>query len=590
MHETPGALKYFLLLLLLSHCAAAAPGEKPREILRPFGYADVDVTGGPMAEQSRGARGYFLALDEDSLLQGFRLRAGLPAPGKPMGGWYDPDGFAAAHPFGQYVSALARMYANTGDARYKRKVDRLVRGFRAAMGSDGYFYASAKVAKEWPCYVYDKNATGMRDAYALAGSTEALVVLSRMTDWAEKNMPRRSDEWYTLSEGLYKSYELTHERRYLKMAAEFDNSAGFYDLFAAGVDAFTPKLHAYSHVNSLVSAGQAYESTGDRKYLRAIENAWKFLTGSQMYASGGWGADERFVTAGTGGLAASLKTSERTFETPCGAYANVNLDRQLLRFTGDSQYGDNMERVLLNGMLAALPPQPDGRSFYYSEYQPGAKKRYFPYAWPCCSGTYAEITADYPLDLYFHDAEGVYVNLFAPSRLRWSFAGREIELEQRTSFPLSNATTLIVRSTEPARFMLGVRVPSWAASEPAVSVNGKPYPVDAARGAFLRLRRLWKDGDVVDVSFPMSLRFEPIDAQNPDRAALMYGPLMLVAVADKDVALDGDPGRPERWIKPDGSGPFRFRADGGTLFRPFYLIRDERYTTYVKLAEAAPRP
>jgi len=580
-------MRALALLLLL---ASAASAEKPQEVLSPFSYADVDVTGGPMAEQARGARGYFLALNEDSLLQGFRLRAGLPAPGKPMGGWYDPDGFAAAHPFGQYVSALARMYANTADARYKDKVDRLVRGFHAAMGQDGYFYASAKVAREWPCYVYDKNATGMRDAYALAGSTEALVVLSRMTDWAEKNLPRRSDEWYTLSEGLYKNYALTREPRYLKMAAEYDNSAGFYDLFAAGVDAFTPQLHAYSHVNSLVSAGEAYESTGDRKYLRAIENAWKFLTGAQMYASGGWGPDEHFVTAGTGGLAKSLQTSERGFETPCGAYANVNLDRQLLRFTGRSEYGDNMERVLLNGMLAALPPQPDGRSFYYSEYQAGARKRYFPYAWPCCSGTYAEITADYPLDLYFHDADGLYVNLFAPSRVRWSFAGRRLELEQRTSFPLSDATTLIVRSTEPARFTLAVRVPAWAASAPAVAINGKSLAVDAAPGAFLRLRRRWTDGDVVDVSFPMGLRFEPIDAQNRDRAALMYGPLLLAALADKDVELAGDPAAPARWIKPDASGPFRFRADGGTAFRPLYLLRDERYTAYVHLARAAARP
>jgi DUF1680 family protein len=578
-----------VLLLLLARPAAAAAPDKPEEVLRPFAYADVDVTGGPMAEQARGARGYFLALDEDSLLQGFRLRAGLPAPGKPMGGWYDPDGFAAAHPFGQYVSALARMYANTGDARYKEKVDRLVRGFHAAMGPDGFFYASAKVAKEWPCYVYDKNATGMRDAYALAGSTEALAVLSRMTDWAEKNLPRRSDEWYTLSEGLYKSYDLTHEARYLKMAAEFDNSAGFYDLFAAGVDAFTPALHAYSHVNSLLSAGQAYASTGDRKYLRAIVNAWNFLTRTQMYASGGWGADEHFVTAGSGQLAASLKTSERGFETPCGAYANVNLDRQLLRFTGESKYGDNMERVLLNGMLAALPPRPDGRSFYYSEYQAGARKRYFQYAWPCCSGTYAQITADYPLDLYFRDAEGVYVNLFAPSRLRWNFEGRAITLEQRTAYPLSNATTLIVRSTEPARFALSVRVPAWTAAAPVVSVNGAPLRIDAAPGAFLRIRRRWSDGDVVEVSFPMTLRFDPIDARTPDRAALMYGPLMLVALADKDVALAGDPAHPESWIKPAGSGPFRFRADGGATFRPFYLIRDERYTTYCRLSRPAPR-
>jgi DUF1680 family protein len=97
---------------------------------------------------------------------------------------------------------------------------------------------------------------------------------------------------------------------------------------------------------------------------------------------------------GQGKLAASLDSTGAHFETPCGAYANVNLDRYLLRFTGDPKYGDNMERVLYNGMLATLPMQPDGKTFYYSDYRPGTKKAYFRDVWPCCSGTYAQITAD----------------------------------------------------------------------------------------------------------------------------------------------------------------------------------------------------
>ena len=162
--------------------------------LQPFRYQDVILTGGPMGTQAKGARSFYLSLSEDNLLNGFRKRAGLPAPGKPMGGWYDPDGFAGAHPFGQYVSALARMYANTGDARYKEKVARLVHGFHLTLAPDGYFYSSEKVFKEWPNYLYDKNCIGMRDAYTLTGNAEALAVLQKMTDWAVKNLPRRRDE------------------------------------------------------------------------------------------------------------------------------------------------------------------------------------------------------------------------------------------------------------------------------------------------------------------------------------------------------------------------------------------------------------
>lgn len=555
----------------------------PRVELEPFQYKDVAVTGGPMATQAKGARSYYLDLNEDSLLQGFRLRAGLPAPGKPMGGWYDPDGFAAAHPFGQYISALARIYANTGDERYKAKTARLVHGFHVAMAPDGFFFASQKVAREWPCYIYDKMCIAMRDAYTLTGNSEALVVLKRMTDWAYSRLPRRSDEWYTLPENLYKCYELTKDRRYLTMAAQYDYSKEYYDVFARGDNAFTPERHAYSHVNSLSSSAKAYEFGGDDKYLRATESAWDYLTTTQMYASGGWGPDEHFVTAGKGKLAESLTTSKKSFETPCGTYANVNLDRYLLRFTGDPKYGDNMERVLLNGMLAALPPERDGKSFYYSDYQPGAKKEFFGDVWPCCNGTYAEVTADYPLDIYFKAPSRLYVNLFADSTVRWKVGIQTVMLTQRTEYPEADTTEFAVRLRHASAFTLDLRRPQWCAASPQVEVNGRRFTSPLLPSGHVVVHRTWRSGDKVTVRFPRSLRFEPIDSQSPDRCALMFGPLLLVALANKDVELHGDRAKPDAWIRRDPGTRCDFVTDDKVRFRPLYLVNGESYTTYCHL-------
>ena len=551
--------------------------------LTPFQYNEVTLTGGPMAAQARGARNFYLDLNEDSLLQGFRLRAGLPAPGKPMGGWYDPDNFAAAHPFGQYISALARIYANSGDKRFKEKSSRLVHGFHLAMAPDGFFFASKKVAREWPCYIYDKMCIAMRDAYTLTGNSEALVVLKKMTDWAYTRLPRRSDEWYTLPENLYNCYELTGDKRYLNMAAEYDYSKDYYNVFARGDNAFTPTRHAYSHVNSLSSSAKAYEFGGDPKYLRATETAWNYLTTTQMYASGGWGSDEHFVEAGKGKLAESLTTSKKNFETPCGAYANVNLDRYLLRFTGDSKYGDNLERVLLNGMLAALPPEHDGKSFYYSSYQPGTKKEFFPDVWPCCNGTYAEVTADYPLDIYFRAPNCLYVNLFADSTVRWNLGSQTILLKQKTDYPTTSTTEFSLRMSHPARFPLDLRKPEWCAAQPQVVINGKPLNSPSVTNGHLVVNRTWRNHDQVRVTFPRGLRFEPIDGQTPNRCALMYGPVLLVALSDKDVELSGNRAKPESWIRRDPGTPSDFVVSNGVRFRPLYLVDAESYTTYCHL-------
>jgi len=567
---------------VVAQTAVADKTHKASGMLQPFGYPDVVLTAGPMGMQAEGARDFYLSLSEDNLLNGFRKRAGLPAPGKPMGGWYDPDGFAGAHPFGQYVSALARMYANTGDGRYKEKVARLVHGFHETLAPDGFFYSSEKVFKEWPNYLYDKNCIGMRDAYTLTGNKEALVVLKKMTDWAVKNLPRRRDEWYTLPENLYNCYALTKDSRYLQMAQEYDYSKEYYDPFANGINAFTPQRHAYSHVNTLASAAKAYEVTGDEKYFKAIENAWTFLTTTQMYTSGGWGADERFVTPGQGKLAASLDSTGAHFETPCGAYANVNLDRYLLRFTGDPKYGDNMERVLYNGMLATLPMQTDGKTFYYSDYRPGTKKAYFRDVWPCCSGTYAQITADYPLDIYFHDDRGLYVNLFTPSRVHWRQGKQVIAVQQTTTYPETDTTTLTVHATKPTRFTLRVRVPGWTAKPAVAKVNNRLIPITATPGTFLTVEQVWREGDTLQVTLPMALRYEPIAPETPDKQALLYGPLLLVALADKPVSMEGERAVIDVVKQPDALPTFRTH-DGAITFLPLYKVKDERYTTYLSV-------
>lgn len=572
------------------------PVHRQAGIVQAFSYRDVTLTGGPLEEQARVARDFYLALSDDSLLKGFRQRAGLPAPGKPMGGWYAPQGFAGGHSFGQYVSALARIYANTGDPRFKEKVARLVHGFHETIAPDGFFYSSLKVSTNWPCYVYDKNCIGMRDAYTLTGDREALVVLKRMTDWAYRHLPRRSDEWYTLPENLYNCYALTKDKRYLEMAREYDYSTDYYNVFASGHNAFTPQRHAYSHVNSLCSAARIYEATGDEKYFKAIFNAWEFLTRTQMYASGGWGPNERFVLAGEGKLAASLYQTkwhfhtasgnyDNDFETPCGSYANVNFDRYLLHFTGEAKYGDNMERVIFNGILAALPMQSGGRTFYYSDYHPGAQKQYFPWAWPCCSGTYAQVTADYPIDIYFHSRDTLYVNLFTPSQVRWRRAGETITVEQTTTFPASPTIAFTVHTKRPTQFDLAVRVPGWAAGPPIVLVNQRPLDITTTSDSFLRIPRVWHDGDIVTVTFSMALHFEPIDPQTPNLAALMYGPLMLVALADGEVNLHGDPAKPHEWIHARENRPLTFQTrNGKIIFRPFYQIQHEHYTTYCHIA------
>src|SRR6516225_8952067 len=118
-----------------SRLGLAATGSERRK-LREFAYGDVKLAEGPIGDMYRRIRAHYLTLDEDRLLKVYRQRAGMPAPGRDMGGWYDMDGFVPGHLIGQFISGLSRIHANTGDPEAAAKVRRLVRGYGATLEKD----------------------------------------------------------------------------------------------------------------------------------------------------------------------------------------------------------------------------------------------------------------------------------------------------------------------------------------------------------------------------------------------------------------------------------------------------------------------
>src|SRR5205807_2412925 len=121
--------------------------------------------------------------------------------------------------------------------------------------------------------------------------------------------------------------------------------------------------------------------------------------------------------------------------------------------------------------------------FYYSDYHALARKGYYKQKWPCCAGTLVQSVADYPLNLYFWDETGVYVNLYAASEVRW----KSVRITQRTKYPEDDTVELHVDT--PAEFSLRLRIPGWLTRPAQIRINGKPAAVEAAPGTFATLRR-----------------------------------------------------------------------------------------------------
>jgi hypothetical protein len=390
------------------------------------------------------------------------------------------------------------------------------------------------------------------------------------------------DETYTLPENLFLAYQRSGDPFYRDMAKKYLEDDTYFNPLSEGNNVL-PFEHAYSHVNAFSSAMQAYITLGSEKHLRAAKNGFEMLQTTQSFVTGGWGPDESFGEPGRGQLGDSLSSSHASFETPCGAYGHFKITRYLLRVTKDPKYGDSMERVLYNTILGAWPIQADGTSFYYSDYANTGKKVWYGQKWPCCSGTFPQLAADYYISTYLRSADGVYVNLFTPSKVQWSNASARFALTQSTEYPFENTVQMQVSASQPAEFAIHVRIPAWAV-DPVLSVNGKSVAEPPRPGAFAAIKRTWNDGDHIELELPMRLRVEPVDANHPNLAALLHGPLVLFAVADAQPTFETN-GLLQAKRTNNGKRDWTARSvDANEItMRPFINIDNESYSTYVRL-------
>ncbi len=615
--------------------------------LRRLDYSAVTLLPGPMQQQFQYHQHVLLGLDNDAMLKPFRERTGLAAPGEDLGGWYsnspffDPhgsfEGFVPGHSLGQWISALSRGAAITGDAAQRQKVEALLAGLAPAVTSrfyDGYTL---------PGYTFDKILCGLVDAQRYAQSKQAPALMPIALTAALPHLPEKAlsrpeqhvrphrndaetwDETYTLPENLFLAYGLTGRAEFRDAAVRFLEDDLYFNPLAEDINVL-PGEHAYSHVNAFSSAMQAYLTLGSDKHLRAATNGFRMLQ-EQSFATGGWGPGETLLRPGTDDLGRSLFTQAASFETPCGAYGHFKIARYLLTVTGDPRYGDSMERVLYNTVLGAKPLLADGTSFYYSDFTMSAHKGYAHDRWPCCSGTLPQIAADYGISSYFAgvprngdqpaQGNGLTVNLYVPSRVTWDHAGSPVSLTQQTAYPAAATTTLLFTLQRDAEFPLALRIPAWSGPGTRVTVNGQAETAAVKPGAWHTLRRTWRNGDRVEIEFDMPLRTETLQvaavrtnaappqpsaplaevepaatqpttaatAGSTQLAALLRGPVVFMATGVWPVEVE-ETALLRAEVATAGDRVAVHHATGTVTHKPYTAIQDESYRTYQPLRKA----
>ena len=622
----------FAFILLI-----AAQGNKQEKVAikipinaHAFDLGDVKLLDGPFREAMLRGQQYLLGLDNDRMLHNFRVNAGAPSSAKPLGGWEAPDVELRGHSVGHFLTALALMYASSGDERFKAKGDALVaelaraqqaapsRGFNAGYLSafpEDLFDRVEKRERVWaPYYTLHKILAGLLDMYQLAGNRQAFDTLLKMADWVRFRVDRLTDEQQQaalqtefggMNETLANLYAVTGDPEHLRIARKFDHRR-IFDPLARGEDALNG-LHANTQIPKAIGAAREYELTGERRYHDIASFFWERVVGHRSYVIGGHSDGESFFP-----LEQFSKHLGVTSAETCNTYNMLKLSRHLFAWEPSARTMDFYERGLYNHILASQDPA-TGMMSYYAPMRPGAFRTYStPDAsfW-CCVGTGMENHAKYGDTIYFRADQSLYVNLFIASELNWKEKG--LVIRQETRFPEEDTTRLSIKASRPVKLALKIRYPSWAQSGVTLTVNGRKEAITAKPGSYITVEREWKNGDAVQVKLPMRLWLEAMP-DDPKMVALLYGPIVLGGDLGKEDLTDArrfGPSAPQigrvnpivvpafigevkdvlAKVKPAGA-PLNFKTSGlaqpqEVSLAPFYSLYDRRYSVYWKVYSSA---
>lgn len=612
-----------VVLVLMSACSESPDhriSTKGPEVVEfkalPFELTEVRLLDGPFLDATKLNVGSLLNYEPDKLLAKFRSEAGIEPRAEHYKGW--ESNTIAGHSLGHYLSACAMMYQSTGDERFLERVNYIVEELDIAQSADEDHYLGAfpdgkRILEEevaagdiraagfdlngiWvPYYTQHKVMAGLFDAYNLCGNQKALEINIKFADWLETVVEDLSDslvqamlhcEHGGINESLAELYGITGESRYLDMSHVFHHKV-VLDSLEAGIDVL-PGIHCNTQIPKLIGLARRYEISGDEGDRKAAEFFWKTVVDHHSYVTGGNGNHEYFGKPDQ----LSNRLSDGTTET-CNVYNMLKLSRNIFGWEASAEVADYYERALFNHILASQHPG-DGRVIYNLSLEMGGHKSYQnPYWFTCCVGSGMESHSKYARNIYFHNDRELYISQLIASELNWEEKG--LKLKQLTAFPEEQGTRLEISCDAPLELDLMIRYPYWAEKGIVIKVNGKAQKVRNQPGEFVRVSRKWKDGDIVEVELPFSLRLETMP-DNQDRVAVMHGPVVLAG----DLGPEDDPDAfnalyvpvflttdrdPNNWLEAVEGEPNTFRTKEigrprDVIMKPFYSTHERRYSVY----------
>jgi len=469
-----------------------------------------------------------LKLDEEGTLDGYLKRPG-----------HHP--WAGEH-IGKYLETASNVWKNTGDERLKVQMDRLMLQLVYSQLPDGYLgtYTPDEYWTSWDVWSHKYNLYGLLAYYKNTGYLSALEASIKVGDLLCTTFGNKPGQLDIILSGTHvgmastsvldpmvELYKYTGDKKYLDFcyyildAWEQDNGPKIISsLLATAKVTKVGNGKAYEMLSNFVGLANLYRLTGDEKFLKPVLIAWQDIVTNRLYVTGTTSSHEYFQEDAVLPAGGKDKMGEG-----CVTTTWIQLNQQLLAFTGDLKYLEQIEKTIYNHLLGAENPETGCVSYY----TPLMDKKPYTCFITCCQSSVPRGIAMVPYFTFGNIKNVPTIMMYEPANYKESIKTSDnktinLSLQLESAFPENGNVVITVGTSQSATFPLALRVPSWCSSFIA-NVGGKTYKGIINQN--LVINRNWKSGDKIKVSFQMPVKTLSGGKSYPGQIAFQRGPQVL---------------------------------------------------------------
>ena len=283
------------------------------------------------------------------------------------------------------------------------------------------------------------------------------------------------------------------------------------------------EIHAVTFYELLKIPALAYELTGNSQYLKLADAAFEKIDRYNMLPDG--------VPSGEEGL--SDRTSRNVHEM-CNVIDYMWTCTYMLRATRNPRYADRIERALFNAGIGGITKRFDAHQYYsavnqvvcsdhsshvstYDASRMAFRQIHRP---PCCTGNLNRMFPVYAGNEWMTSENEVYKMLYGAGSVELP---QGVTLSEESAYPFGDRVVIKVTKGA-AMFSLHLRIPEWCSGNAVATVNGNGIQQIRERNGFWIITRYFREGDVVELTFPKKAQYVRWDA---DAMIMEYGPLLM---------------------------------------------------------------